>query len=300
MTGATGFVGAETLRQALDVGHRVTALTRRPQPPRDGVTWAPGALDDAAALDTLVAGADVVLHIAGVVNAPSRAAFEAGNGTGTANVIAAMQRAGVRRLVHVSSLAAREPELADYCWSKALAEEHVQASGLDWTIVRPPAVYGQGDTEFRELFRAASKGVLPVPPQGRASLIQVTDLARALLALCETADPAHIGATYEVDDGTPGGLSHAELAAAFGRAMDRRVRPIPLPRWVLMSFAALDGLARGPAAKLTPDRVRYMCHTDWVADPAKRPPAALWAPQISTDAGLRMAAARYRTQPRSS
>lgn len=300
MTGATGFVGAETLRQALAAGHRVTALARRPQPARDGVTWVPGALEDAQALDALVGGADAVLHIAGVVNAPHRAAFEAGNGTGTANIIAAMKRAGVRRLVHVSSLAAREPELADYCWSKALAERHVEASGLDWTIVRPPAVYGQGDTEFRELFRAASKGVLPVPPQGRASLIQVTDLARVLLALCATSDRAHIGATYEVDDGTPGGLSHAELAAAFGRAMDRRVRPIPLPRWMLMSFAAMDGLARGPGAKLTPDRVRYMCHPDWVSDPAKRPPPDLWSPEISTDAGLRMAAAGYRTPSRSS
>jgi uncharacterized protein YbjT (DUF2867 family) len=294
ITGATGFVGAETLTQALAAGHQVRALTRRPQPEQPGVTWIPGSLTDKAALDALTQGADVVLHIAGVVNAPDRAAFEAGNGRGTANVIAAMHRTGAHRLVHVSSLAAREPELADYCWSKALAESHVRSSDLDWTIVRPPAVYGPGDTEFRELFRAASKGILPVPPAGRASLIQVSDLAALLVALCETHEGAWSSATFEVDDGKIGGMSHTELAAAFGRALGRRVIPLPLPRWVLRGFAAIDGVVRGDRAKLTADRVHYMCHPDWVADHAKYPPATLWRPKISSDVGLALAAAPYR------
>lgn len=293
MTGATGFVGAETLRQLVAAGVSVRALARRPQSAMSGVEWVAGALDDAAALDALVAGADVVLHIAGVVNAPHRAGFEAGNGTGTAHVVAAMKRAGVERLVHVSSLAARERALSDYCWSKALAEDHVRASGLAWTMVRPPAVYGPGDTEFRELFHAAHAGLFPVPPAGRASIIHVEDLAALLVALCADAGAAHDGAVYEVSDGTPGGLSHPELAAAFGRALGRRVRALPLPQWVLMSFAAMDGLARGPRAKLTPDRVRYMCHRDWVADPAKAPPTVLWQPRISTEVGLKRAALAY-------
>ena len=53
------------------------ALTRRPQDDRDGVTWIPGALDDRTSLAELAAGSDVVLHIAGVVNVPTRADFEA-------------------------------------------------------------------------------------------------------------------------------------------------------------------------------------------------------------------------------
>merc|ERR1712034_81284 len=142
MTGVTGFVGGETLAQALAAGNHVHALTRRAQPPQARITWAPGALDQSDSLDRLVAHADTVIHIAGVVNAPDRAAFEAGNATGTMALVDAMRRQGVRRLIHVSSLAAREPDLSDYGWSKALAERHVQASGLDWTIVRPPAIYG--------------------------------------------------------------------------------------------------------------------------------------------------------------
>lgn len=294
LTGATGFVGAEVLTQLLDSGFTVRALTRRPQPDRTGVTWVTGALDRPETLDELVRGADVALHIAGVVNAPDRAGFEAGNGIATANMIAAMRRAGLRRLVHVSSLAARERDLSHYCWSKTLAEEHVLASGLDWTMVRPPAVYGPRDTEFRELLRVARRGLLPVPPRGRSSLIHVRDLARLLVLLCGEAGEAYHGALWEVDDGTPGGLSHPELAAALGRALGRRVRPLPLPRGMLMGFAHIDRLARGPRAKLTPDRACYMCHPDWVASPAMKPPADFWTPEIPADTGLAEIAAEFR------
>jgi uncharacterized protein YbjT (DUF2867 family) len=193
VTGATGFVGTETLEQLLAAGFRVRALARSPQPQREGIAWIAGDLHSAQALDALMSGADVVLHIAGVVNAPDRAGFEAGNIRGTANIIAAMQRASLRRLVHVSSLAARQPDMSHYCWSKAGAENEVRASGLDWTTVRPPAVYGPRDTEFRELLRVAKHGILPIPPAGRASLIHVRDLARVLVALCGPAGDAHIG-----------------------------------------------------------------------------------------------------------
>ncbi len=294
MTGATGFVGAETLDQLISSGFSVRALARRPQPPRDNVTWIAGDLHDAQALEALMEGADLALHIAGVVNAPDRAGFEAGNVHGTANVIAAMRRAGVKRLVHVSSFAARQPQLSNYCWSKAQAEERVRASGLDWTMVRPPAVYGPNDTEFREVIRAARFGVLPVPPRGRASLIHVRELARVLVALSGPEGAAYAGATWEVDDGTPGGLSHRELAAAIARALGHRVIAVPLPQAVLMGFAALDRLFRGPRAKLTPDRVRYMCFPDWVIDPTKRPPSQLWQPRISADQGLAEVAATLK------
>lgn len=294
VTGATGFVGGETLDQLLGAGFTIRALARRVHPDRAGVTWIAGALDDPASLDTLVEGADVVLHIAGVVNAPSRAGFEAGNGQGTANVIAAMQRAGLSRLIHVSSFAARQPDLSDYCWSKALAEEKVRASGLDWTMVRPPAVYGPGDTEFIEVMKVARYGLMPVPPTGRASLIHVRDLARVLVSLCGEAGDSYAGVTWEVDDGAPDGLSHIELAAAFGRALKRRVIPLPLPQGLLMLFARADRLMRGAQAKLTNDRVRYMCHPDWVIDPAKRPPPAFWQPRIGADEGLAEVAATLK------
>lgn len=293
MTGATGFVGGATLDLALGNGMQVTALTRRPQPERRGVTWIEGALDDVASLDALVADADVVLHIAGVVNAPDRAGFEAGNAAGTRALVDAARTAGVTRFVHVSSLAAREPDLSDYGWSKAVAEDHVMASGLDWSIVRPPAIYGPGDREMFELFRMASKGLILLPPAGRLSIIEVSDLARLLLSLCQDSEKS-VGQLYEVDDGVPEGWSHVGFGQELGRAIDRSVRTISLPKWLLATGAQADRLFRGSKAKLTPDRVRYFCHPDWVADPRKRVPSAIWQPCIRAAVGLSETYKAYR------
>lgn len=291
ITGATGFVGGRTLALALEAGHSVRALTRRPQPPQAGVTWVAGALDTPDALADLVRGADAVIHIAGVVNALTPEGFTRGNIDGTRAVLAAAEAAGVGRFVHVSSLAAREPGLSQYGRSKAGAEDAVRASSLAWTMVRPPAVYGPGDLEMLELFRAARFGVLPMPPAGRLSLIHVDDLARLLLAL---AGQDTGRAIYEPDDGTPDAWTHTGFARAIGTAVGRRVLPLSLPAGLLRLGARLDRLARGNKAKLTPDRAAYMAHPDWTSSPDARPPEALWRPRIATADGLAATAAWYR------
>lgn len=293
ITGGTGFVGSRLIDLALASGHEVRALTRRDQPARDGVTWVRGDLDATAALASLCAGADAVIHVAGVVNAPDRDGFARGNITGTANMLAAVQGAGVRRYVHVSSLASREPQLSAYGWSKGEADKLVRASGLDWTIVRPPAIYGPGDLEMLELFRVARFGLALLPPGGRISVIEVGDLGRLLLGLA-AADrfPGEI----DPDDGREGGWSHPEFARAIGRAVGRRVLALSLPRAMLMAGAHVDRLLRGSKAKLTPDRVSYFCHPDWVASPGNRPPANLWTPQVETEAGLAETARWYRAE----
>lgn len=292
LTGATGFVGGVLLDRLVADGYRVRALTRRAQPARRAVTWIDGALDDAAALRSLMTGSDAVIHVAGVVNAPDRAGFEAGNITGTMALVDAARLCGVRRLIHVSSLAAREPDLSLYGWSKARGEALVRASGLDWTVVRPPAVYGPGDTEMLELFRMAKRGVVLLPPEGRLSVVHVDDLAR-LLAHLPDQDESW-GEIYEPDDGEAGGWTHKSLGKAIGWAVGRRVSTVAAPRALLRVAARMDRAVRGHRAKLTPDRVGYFCHPDWVATARLRPPPALWQPEIGTRSGLKATAAWYR------
>ena len=294
VTGATGFVGQAVVNSALAAGHSVTALTRRPQPARDGISWIEGTLEDASALNRLVKGADAVLHIAGAVNVPTREAFAAANIVGTQAVVDAAVSADVKRFIHVSSLAARHPQLSNYGWSKAEAEHAVTACELDWTIVRPPAVYGPRDSDMFELFRMARRGVMLLPPAGRTSLIHVDDLARLLIALV-----AHeaIGRIYEPDDGTPDGLSHKQLGQAVRTAMGRNnMLSFSAPRSLLHLAAHADLLLRGPRAKLTPDRASYMSHDDWVADHAMAPPTELWSPAIPHSQGLADTAIWYRAQ----
>ena len=292
VTGGTGFVGEHFLRIAREGGAEIRALTRGWKPPEEGIDWIDGALDRPESLAKLVAGADSVVHIAGAINAPNRAGFEAVNVGGTANLIDAARRAGVRRFVHISSLAAREADLSNYGWSKAKSERLVAASGLDWTIVRPPAVYGPGDRETLELFRMARRGIVALPPRGRFSLLHVEDLCRLILATL--AEPETISEIYEPDDGRDGGWDHRHFARTLGRLFGRRALTMAMPRPLLRVAARLDRLVRRSRAKLTPDRVSYYCHPDWVASAERRPPAALWTPRIKTATGLKQTADWYR------
>ncbi len=292
MTGATGFVGATLVDLAIAAGWRVRALTRRPQPARPGMDWVAGALNAPESLAALAMGSDAMIHVAGVVNAADAAGFEAGNVVGTLNMVQAARESGVRRFIHVSSLSAREPALSAYGHSKAKAETIVQASGLDWTIIRPPGIYGPRDHELLDVFKMARLGFVVMPPRGRASWIEVSDLGRLLLAVIP-ADEA-IAQTYEPDDGAADGWSHESFAKAVGWGVGRRVAAFHAPRWALQLASRGDRLVRKDSAKLTPDRVSYMCHANWCIDPAKRPPFSLWQPQISTRAGLKVTANAYR------
>jgi len=295
ITGATGFVGGRLLDAAVRAGHEVRALTRRPMPSCDGVEWVPGSLEDDAALARLCERADAVIHVAGVINARNEVGFEVGNVAGTAAILAAAKSAGTPRFVHVSSLAAREPGLSLYGASKARSEALVEASPLVRAIVRPPAVYGPGDRETLELFKMARRGLVILPPRGRLSLIHVDDLARLLLALATSDAPS--GPTIEPDDGRDGGWSHNEFAFALGRALGRERMVTLAARPSLLKLAArVDRLVRGAKAKLTPDRVAYFCHPDWVADPAKAAPRELWRPTIDTAEGLKATADWYRAK----
>lgn len=294
VTGGTGFVGSHFLDVALGAGHEVNALTRRPQEPRERLRWVEGSLDKPESLRELVEDADAVVHIAGVLNPRDPAEFERGNVQGTLAMLAAATAAGATRFVHVSSLAAREPKLSNYGGSKAGAEQLVERSGLDWAMVRPPAVYGPGDRETLDLFKWAKRGLMLLPPHGRVSVIHVDDLARLLLRLAEAEDVARM--LYEPDDGKPGGWTHTELAKAIGRAVGRRNLSLSMPAPMLKLGAVIDQIVRREKAKLSSDRAAYFSHRDWAVDPAKRPPNALWQPEIESQAGLVQTARWYRAQ----
>jgi len=294
VTGGTGFVGSHLLRVAGEAGYEIRALTRGWRPPQERIHWIEGALDRPESLAALCEGADAVVHIAGLINAATRAGFEAVNVGGTLAMIDAARAAGVRRFIHISSLAAREPELSDYGWSKAKAERVVAASGLDWTILRPPAIYGPGDRETFELFKMARRGLVALPPKGRFSVIHVEDLCRLILALADR--PETFLQTYEPDDGRPDGWDHRLFARTLGRIFGKRAATVAMPKLVMQGAAQVDRLVRRDNAKLTPDRVRYFCHPDWVVAADARPPEALWTPAIRTATGLKATAEWYQAQ----
>lgn len=294
ITGGTGFVGSHVVDAAIASGHQVKGLTRREQQPRAGVEWVLGDLESCRALEALVGDADAVIHVAGVISAPDATAFEQGNVAGTLAMLAAATASGVRRFVHLSSLAAREPRLSLYGGSKERAEVLVHGSGLDWAIVRPPAVYGPGDRETLELFRMAKLGLMLMPPKGRLSLIHVDDLARLLLALAAPETPSSV--LVEPDDGKPGGWTHRDFARALGIAVGTKPAILSSPGILLRLAARADQLLRREKAKLTADRAAYFSHRNWVVEPKRACPPGLWQPKIDTVQGLKDTADWYRGQ----
>jgi len=209
-------------------------------------------------------------------------------------MLAAATAGGIRRFIHVSSLAAREPRLSLYGGSKAKAEELVHSSGLDWAIVRPPAVYGPGDKETLELFRMAKLGLMLMPPKGRVSVVHADDLARLLVALAGPSVPSNI--LIEADDGKPGGWTHREFARALAAAVGTRPAIVSSPGVLLRAAAHLDQWWRGEKAKLTTDRAAYFSHRNWVVEPKRACPPQIWKPKIDTLQGLAETAAWYREQ----
>src|SRR3546814_827872 len=103
LTGATGFLGRRLIPALIADGHAVRALTRRPQPPTDGVTWIAGDLSNTQALDDLVDGADAVVHAAAALRGACHADFDVPNRLGTLALVEAAQAGPVPRFIQVSS-----------------------------------------------------------------------------------------------------------------------------------------------------------------------------------------------------
>lgn len=287
VTGATGFVGSHLTEALRRRGHEVTALARSAAKAAAlaplGVRVVPGDLHDRAALERAVDGQDVVYHVAGIVAARREADFLAANRDGTRHLVEAVERAGVERFVLVSSMAAAGPAMRGspllgdepprpvtaYGRSKLAGEQAVTASGLAWTILRPPLVYGPRDPEVLKVFRLARLGIAPVLGDGSQELSAVhgADLADAL---AETAlSAAAVRRVYYPCH--PEIFTGSDMAREIGRVMGRspaliRV-PAPIGRGVLMVTGAAARLA-GQATILTADKANEFFQPAWTGNPA--------------------------------
>jgi nucleoside-diphosphate-sugar epimerase len=294
VTGLTGFVGRNVARALASEGTRWRGLVRNQRklaaldlPQGETIT---GSLEDTAALERLCKGTIAVIHCGGNIADLSRKDFFRTNETGTSLLLATCIRTGVKRFVHVSSLAAREPMVSDYAASKRAGEEVVkqEAGGMSWVIVRPPVVYGPGDAATVPLMRSLARPVafLPGSAATRLSLIHVEDLARALTALASNNDVE--STVLEIDDGKAGGYNFEEIATAASQATGVKTRVIFVPRSILVGPALLSLLiarATGVPAMFCPDKLGELYHGDWAASPDKREFAG-WRPKIDFSTGF--------------
>ncbi len=293
VTGASGFIGSRIVRALAGRGVGVRALVR----PGGILTGGPhvepvtGSLEDDVALAELVEGASVVVHCAGVVRGTDYASFGRVNVEGTRRIVCAALAACCQRFVLISSLAAREPSISPYAASKHAAELMLQetAADLDWTIVRPPAVYGPGDKELTPLFRLMSRGLaLQFGPQdSRFSLLHVDDLADAVTA-CVHGDVGQ--SVLTLDDGRPGGYDWQSVIGIAESLWGRRILRLPLPKslmWLPAAGNYLAGRLLPYRPMLTPGKLREFHHRDWVCGNDLITAKTGWRPRRDLAAGLR-------------
>ena len=266
ITGASGHLGANLVRELLSRGRRVRALVHDGARALEGlsVEQVRGDVLDLASLERACAGVDVVYHLAARISIVQHdaAAVRAVNVDGTRNVIEACRRAGVRRLIHWSSIHAYEgepgsgtidedtalvsgPRSPAYDLSKADGERLVRAAvedGLDAVILNPTGVIGPHDFQRSLMGRTLVSmwaGRLPALTGGGYDWVDARDVVAAAIAAEERAPR---GARYLLA-GT--WFSVREVAESVHRAGGARPPRMVSPLWLAGVGAPFaEGFAR--------------------------------------------------------
>ena len=292
LTGASGFVGSHIL-DCLRARGLATVLLLRPTSSKQfiashlpEVELRPGSIGDPESLRQAMAGITHVIHCAGATRASRVSGFYEANHAGTRNVVSAVngQEGRVRRMVHISSLAAAGPALRDtparegdpprpvseYGKSKLAGELEVRNHcRAEHVILRPPAVYGPRDAEFLRLFKTVKHHLLPKPGGAQAlSLVFVPDLAETVVT-CLT-HPAAAEKTYFVAGREI--VTAQNLGEEIASQMHAWTLPLPLPTALLWPICvAREVLSRltGKPSVLSLQKFAELRAPGWVCDPTR-------------------------------
>ncbi len=316
ITGATGFIGSHIARRLVAAGHDLRLLTRASSDlgAIDGIDFdrTIGDLGDGSGLADACRDVDMVVHVAAMTGSADPGRFHVVNGLGTQALTVAASRAGVRRFLYISSLAALGPSavpqeptapphpVSEYGRSKLEGERlAVEARGdMAVEILRPPVVYGPRDAGLLPFFKMAKRRYIIRLGAGnrRVSMIYGPELAEAIAALIarETAPKAEPKIFHLADVG--GAYTWRELIAALRAAHGHGLWEIPLPAPVF-AVAANASVLAARILKTSPtfDRSRYLelIQPAWVCDSAALEASTGWSPTMRLDNGLAATLAWY-------
>jgi uncharacterized protein YbjT (DUF2867 family) len=260
VVGATGFVGGHLVPHLVSSGHEVVAISRNG---RRLAEWG-DAVEARAAdvtthdLDVALAAAEAVVQLAAIPRETGGRMFEDVNVRGVERVVAAAQRVGVRRFVHLSVLGvADDPKLA-YLYSRWRGEEAVRSSALDWVVLRPSLMFGIGDGFFnlvKTTLRWWSPGVIAIPGAGDARFqpLSVDDLAIGV----EQAVIGAIAGRSVHEIGGPEWLTYSEIVDAVMAATGMRRLKLSMPIPLLGALTAVTDRVL-PIFPVSHDQIRSL------------------------------------------
>ncbi len=254
ITGGTGLVGSRLIPRLVAAGYDCRALSRTGKTVPGVVDTAKGDILDADTLDSAVSDIAAVIHLAAVFRSPDADLIWKSNLEGTKNLIDAVKRQAPDAHFIMASTAhvynsnnphpGRESDITapehPYPASKVAAEELLKDSGLNWSIIRFPFVYGDGDGHLDEL----PKYVGQWHPAKRMSTIHHRDIFTAIeLALSGKFQDL----TVNVSDDAP--LSIFELLAVTGTALASSAEPLSDPWHMIMDTSLARSLGFKPVVR---------------------------------------------------
>jgi len=262
--GGSGFLGHQVVRRMAEAGYRIRVTSRKPAlalslKPLGGVgqiAVVRADIRNEAELAASIDRAEIVVNLVGILKPSGGRSFEAMHVEGAATVAKLAAKAGVRRLIHVSSIGADPKARTAYARSKGQGEAAVRAAFPRATILRPSVMFGPGDgffNRFASLMRL-SRLVFPLFGGGATKFqpVFVGDVADALANAI--ADEATCGRTYEL--GGPAVYSLKDILAMIARYTERKRTFVPVPFFLLDLAAALTGWL--PFAPVTLDQARLL------------------------------------------
>ncbi|MEX0878537.1 MAG: NAD-dependent epimerase/dehydratase family protein [Thermoanaerobaculia bacterium] len=291
LTGATGFVGGHVARALVAEGWTVRILARDPARARGGlleglpVEVSAGSLSSGAGgLESAVAGADAVVHVAGLVKARTLEEYREVNVRGTERLLSAAGKTAPGALfLLVSSQAAAGPscegravsdgdEARPISWygrSKREAEEAVARLWKgDWFVLRPGVIYGPYDRGLFVYFRMAAAGWIPVP--AGATRVQLIGAERAALAVARAASRRDLaGRIAFLSDPEP--VTVGDLAARIASLPRRKARLIRIPDGLVRALGAAESAVErltGRSRPFNADKAKEILAGDWICDGA--------------------------------